>query len=340
MSSLRLRLCSVGALIWAAAPAPASAAPTEVAVSQKDIALSAHAGTLAWSAYDPAISAFRIMVREPGQAPRVLPVRPQAAGFDLDLGTNLTGSLYLVYSRCRTPSDGIRPPSDCDLYRTALASGREEHLAALSSRWDEREPTISAGQIAFVRRERGAGAAMLDTVRVGATAGPASPTRVHARSPVRRAALQDPELGGGRLAYTVAGRGPHGFGQRQLRLRTLRSALEAIVYTARSGGANFANITGASFDADGSHLYWARTNQGSGTGNRLIRYTVSSRRLAYAQGRTDLLQTGWLGGAEQLAFSTSAFGAEGFCHESARDPQERSDCRLLTSGPVRWHAEP
>ena len=68
-----------------------------------------------------------------------------------------------------------------------------------------------------------------------------------------------------------------------LRVQTLSGRPKAI-YDARSGGANTADIVGPTFDASGKHLFWARRNLGSGSGNRYVRYTFASGKTAYALG--------------------------------------------------------
>ena len=68
-----------------------------------------------------------------------------------------------------------------------------------------------------------------------------------------------------------------------LRVQTLAGKPKAI-YDARSGGANSADIVGPAFDASGKHLFWARRNLGSGSGNRYVRYTFASHKTAYAIG--------------------------------------------------------
>jgi hypothetical protein len=85
-----------------------------------------------------------------------------------------------------------------------------------------------------------------------------------------------------------------------LRVQTL-SGRSRVVYTARSGGANFAAIVGPSFDVSGKHLYWARRNLGSASGNRYIRLTLASGRLAYAPGTGRLYSTSWINGADGFA---------------------------------------
>src|SRR3954466_6549199 len=148
------RVAGLGTLCAAALAPAAHAAPTTIATEQRATPVAAWAGTVAWSSYDPATNDYHLVVSRNGGAPQRLPVAPSADAFDVDLGTNRNGSTYAVYSRCTTPAAANSVPTGCDLYRLSAASGVEQRLASLSSpEWDEREPTIFRGQIAFIRNE-------------------------------------------------------------------------------------------------------------------------------------------------------------------------------------------
>src|SRR3954454_14043775 len=148
------RTAAIAALaLVALAPAAAHAATT-IATEQRATQVAAWAGTVAWSSFDATTNDYHLVVSRNGAAPQRLPIAPAANAFDVDLGTNRSGSTYAVYSRCATPATNSRPPTDCDLYRLSLASGAEQKLDSLSSpTWDERDPTIFGGEIAFVRNE-------------------------------------------------------------------------------------------------------------------------------------------------------------------------------------------
>ena len=73
------------------------------------------------------------------------------------------------------------------------------------------------------------------------------------------------------------------------------------MYRAKSGGANFANITGPSLSDTAASFMWARTNDGSETGNRIVRYTISSGKLAYAIGSRLYQYTAWASQAFGIA---------------------------------------
>src|SRR4051794_23665402 len=164
-----LRAVALAALVAALPTSPAHAASTTIAAEPRATPVAAWAGTIAWSSFDPATNDYHLVVSRNGAAPQRVPVAPSANAFDVDLGTNRSGSTYAVYSRCVTPATTSRPPTGCDLYRLSLSSGVEQRLDSLSSpTWDERDPTIFAGQIAFVRNETH-GRVNEDVVRVGNT---------------------------------------------------------------------------------------------------------------------------------------------------------------------------
>jgi hypothetical protein len=311
-------LASAAALV---AAAPAGAQERVLATEQRPTDVAAWGGDAVWSSFDPATASYRLVRSHDGGAPAPLPVAPSARPFDADLGTNRSGSTYAVYTRC---SDG---ESGCDLYRLGLSTGREERLASLSSpRWDEREPTIFRGRIAFVRREL-VGGRMGDTIRVGDTTAGGTPTKVLARG----VGIAQPELGVSHLAYTRFRRAP--FGAQQVRVVTLAGGADRLVYEARSGGANAARVTGPSLNHTTRSFVWARTNNGSGTGNRIIRYGIASRTFAYGQGSSRWTSSSWADGALGLITSTSA---DGTCFPGADESPGASVCRVAATGPVRF----
>jgi len=247
-------------------------------------------------------------------------VAPAPEPFDVDLGTSRTGSLLAVYTR---EVDGTR-----DLFRLNLRTGREERLERLSSPADdESQPTVHAGRIAFVRRQ-GTGERARDVLRAGSTARGGTPTRALVSAPAgqRTPGLSDPQLAAGRVAYVHHDRDAE-FGRRTIRLRTIRTGRDRAIYRASSGGANFANVTRPSFSADGAELYWNRTNQGSGRGNRVVRYTVADGELAYARSRADVISSAWGGEETGMALALGAFYAD-------------EVTRLVVTGPLAFDDRP
>ena len=173
-SRTRIVVLSTAAAVIAAA-APAGAQERVLATEQRPTDVAAWQADAVWSSYDPASATYRLVRSQNGGAPAPLPVAPSPRPFDPDLGTNRSGSPYAVYTRCANGHTG------CDLYRLGLNTGREERLTSLSSgRWDERDPTIFAGRIAFVRREL-VGGEMGDTIRIGDTTRTGTPTKVLVR---------------------------------------------------------------------------------------------------------------------------------------------------------------
>jgi hypothetical protein len=320
----------------------AHAANTTLSVEQRATPVAAWAGTIAWSSFDRATGSYRLVVSAGGDAPRPLPVAPSPVPFDVDLGTNRNGSTYAVYTRCATPAPAGAPDArgtDCDVFRTSIETGRETRLDSISApAWDEREPTIMRGGIAFVRREKHGGRTQ-DVLRVAATAPGPPGTRALVKTAVRDGALRDPELSADRVAFVRSGRGSIGFGEQTLHTVTLRTLRLRTHYAARSGGANAAAIAGLSVSDTLRSFVWARTNQGSGTGNRLVRLTISNGRLTYAAGSSRYVSTAWAGPALGAAVMNDGSGT-GTCFANIDDPPELTACSVQITGPVTWFARP
>jgi hypothetical protein len=285
---LRNLLCGAGAAaaaLGAGVPAAASAAQTLDTVPGIT-QVAAWNGTIAWSTYDAAGKDWRLVFSKDGGAPVAAPIAPSPVPFDVDLGTNRNGSTYAVYSRCATPpvSPAQAHGKGCDIYRLSVASGRETQLTSLSSPvYDDYDPTIFRGEIAFLRDERVGGRAGT-TLRVANTTSGSHGTRVLAKT--NSETLRSPQLTYDRVAYIVGyAKGRYGFGQQEVHTRTLSGRTARNVYRATSGGANFANITNIALASDDLHAFvWGRTNEGSGAGNRIVRYDAGAGRLSYAAG--------------------------------------------------------
>ena len=78
-------------------------------------------------------------------------------------------------------------------------------------------------------------------------------------------------------------------------MRNLSTGHDEVVYRAFSGGANDADVTRPTYDAETNAFVWARTNIGSGAGNRIVRYTLPGSKLTYAQGSPRYNTTAWAG---------------------------------------------
>jgi hypothetical protein len=325
-------------MLLSAALAPAAqAASTTISTALRAVPVAAWAGTVAWSEFDPATNDYHLVVSRNGGAPQRVAVAPNAVAFDLDLGTNRNGSTYAVYSRCATPATQNTPPTDCDLYRLSLASAAETKLETLSSPdWDEREPTIFAGRIAFIRNETH-GVRTQDVLRVGDTTSGARGTTALVKQNRLGGVLTDPELSASRVAYIRVNRNGT---RRDVHVRTLRAGgSDRRVYRATSGGANFANIAGLSLSDTAASFMWARTNQGSGTGNRLVRYTISSGKLAYAVGSSRWTSSAWASQALGAAVMVDESGT-GTCFANVNDPPQATRCSVQLTGHVSFTAGP
>src|SRR4029453_12659461 len=93
-------------------------------------------------------------------------------------------------------------------------------------------------------------------------------------------------------------------------VRNLRTGHDQVVYRAFSGGANDADVTRPTYDADTNAFVWARTNIGSNTGNRIVRYTLPGSKLTYAQGSPRYNTTAWAGTQLGAATSSSRDGGD------------------------------
>ncbi|HEV2785690.1 MAG TPA: hypothetical protein VGV67_04825, partial [Solirubrobacteraceae bacterium] len=268
MNHVRLSLLTVAVAGAVLAPgAAAQGAPTTLAVEQAPTQVAAWDGTVMWSRFDPATQTYSLVKSVGGGAGVAVGVAPRSTGpFDIDLGTNRGGSTFAVYTR-----------EDGDIYRLNVATGRETKLDRLSSPHQvERSPTIQRGEIAFIRHDRG-----LDQLRIGNTTSGSKGSRLI----VKRRSIVSAELGIRHVAYVMTGPGPiSANGSRYVHIRNLRTGADRRVYRAVSGGANFANTTRPTYVSSPEGFLWARTNLGSGRGNRLVRYTLRGSRLTYALG--------------------------------------------------------
>jgi|GEM_PF-1970932 len=278
MSHIRTSLLAAAVTGAALAPAAvAQGAPTPLSVEQAPTRVAAWDGTVMWSRFDPVAKTYSLVKSVDGGAPvLVAGVAPRGAGpFDIDLGTNRSGATYAVYTR------------NGDIYRLNVAGGAETKIEKLSSpTLAERDPTIMAGRIAFIRHSGDR-----DELRIGDTTTGSKGSRLL----VRKRTILNPELSITHIVYTITGPGPiSDEGAQFLRIRNLRSGADRQVYRAVSGGANAAGITRPAYVVSPQGFMWARTNNGSGTGNRIIRYTLRGSKLSYAKGLA-LLQLDGLG---------------------------------------------
>jgi hypothetical protein len=324
--SLLRRVAPPAVIALLAAAGSASAASQDpIAVELGPFSVSSHGDSVVWSHFSEEPGLYELMTLRNGQR-ETLPVNPSPRPFDVDLGTSRSGSTVATYSRCaklpRRPADRA---TRCDLYQLDLATGAERKLSRLSSSSaDETQPTMFRGDVAFVRKTKREWQLRLNN-------------RVLVRLPVRRGAILDPQLSGRRLAYTVADAG-NGFGRKTIRVRTLGGGRDRAIYQARSGGANAADVTRGSWNDRGSELYFARTNEGSGRGNRYVRWSASTGKFSYARGTSRAQSTSWAGG--QVGMYVAEALTDGACFANDRDPNRISSCRLINTGPLAFDARP
>jgi hypothetical protein len=237
-------------------------------------------GTVVWSHLDAATGGYRLVESVDGGAPTPVNVPGRFGGpFDVDLGTNRSGSTYAVYTR------------DGDLYRMSVANGAETKITKLTSpTLTERDPTIQRGEIAFIRREGG-----FDQLRIGNTTSGSTGSRFL----VKKRAILSAELGTTHIAYVEKSGNT-----RIVHIRNLSTGRDQVVYRASSGALNAAGVTKPAYDAPRNAFMWARTNIGSNTGNRFVRYTLRGSKLTYAQGSPRYNSTSWAG--DQLGAATAS----------------------------------
>jgi hypothetical protein len=317
MSRIRSSLLTAAAAAVLAPAATAQAAPTTLAVEQGATPVAAWDGVVMWSRLDPAARTYSLVKSVEGGAPVPVAVASRASGpFDIDLGTNRSGATFAVYTR-----------DDGDIYRLDVATGSEERVAKLSSPTiAERDPTIMRGEIAFIRRDRG-----FDQLRIGNTSSSSKGSRLI----VKHRSIVSAELSITHVAYIVTGPGPiSDNGAQYVRIRNLRTGADRQVYRAVSGGANYANATRPTYVVSPQGFMWVRTNQGSGTGNRFVRYTLRGSKLAYAQGSSVFsISSAWAGNLLGAATST-ALG------DTACEDAGVHYCQVGLSGPLQFHAKP
>ena len=318
MTSLRTYLLTAAVAGAVLAPAAvAQGAPTTLAVEQAPTRVAAWNGTIMWSRFDPATETYSLVKSVDGGVPVPVGVAPRTTGpFDMDLGTNRSGATYAVYTR-----------EDGDIYRLNVATGRERKIDRLSSPAQvERSPTIQRGEIAFIRHDRG-----FDQLRIGNTTSGSRGSRLI----VKHRSILSVELGTSHVAYvrTV----PSEFRELRVHVRNIRTGADRMVYRAKSGGANAADVTRPTFVARPAGFLWARTNTGSGTGNRLVRYTLRGSKFAYAQGRPFFDSTAWAGSTLGAATASSLHDGEG---PGAGVGAGANPSRVELTGPLQFNLEP
>jgi hypothetical protein len=251
-------------------PAAASASP--LANEQHATSVSTSGDAIAWSRYDN--GRYTLMLDQGGTI-AAADVATSKTPFDVDLGTSKAGKLLAVYSRAGK------------LYQYDVATGAEKPLGISGT-----QPTVADGRLAYVVRGYGRDRLVL---RSGGKA----------KAVFSAPKITGAQLSADRLAF-VTNNAPTKLLQTEtLRVQTLSGKPKAI-YDARSGGANTADIVGPTFDASGKHLFWARRNIGSGSGNRYVRYTFASHKTVYALGSDQNYSVSYVDAASGFAVARIA----------------------------------
>jgi hypothetical protein len=148
--------------LLAVAPTASSGAVRVLGHAAFPTSVTAFRGHVVWSSYDAHARRYSLREWYRGRT-RTLPVRRRTVAFDVDLGPGPHRAVTAVYSRCKRDGGGnlrgdegqFGPYTDakgCDLYRLALASGRERRLHVRGEKTSsEYLPTIWRNRVAFAR---------------------------------------------------------------------------------------------------------------------------------------------------------------------------------------------
>ena len=303
---MRTRLIAVlgAALLQFALPAFAKADDL-IGVASRPTPISAYAGRLAWSAYNPATNSYSLMTSI-GGVTSVVPVPPRSVPFDVDLGPDENGDTVAAYSRCSRDPVGRNPAignvltglpvwetgRGCDIYRFTFATGRETPIAVANSPMaSEFLPTVWKARIAFARvyeRKHGiAGRRAYIYARGTAGAGRSQRVPGGSRSKLRFCSgkprhctrLLEPgptalDLGGRRLAFGWDS-GDEGAPTTAAYYATLSShPRKHRLDLGSSGEIQATEIFQPSVDT--GQVYWARVLFGDTTANSVRRYRIAT----------------------------------------------------------------
>ena len=143
-----------------AQPPPSNQPERPVAHNVGGVGLDAFGGVLAWSAFDPAVNGWRLVVQRGGGSPQAVAVEPRGVPFDLDLGPGEDGGVVAAYSRCARESVKYSRGGaleyaggrGCDVFRLDLGGGGEQRLERASTEEaSEFLPSIWKDSVAFAR---------------------------------------------------------------------------------------------------------------------------------------------------------------------------------------------
>lgn len=294
-------------LALAASTAPAAAAEQRLAIESAPFTADAFGGVIAWSSYDAAAKVYRLRLLRDGVLVEPA-VDASPAPFGLDVSPGPDGAPLVVYSRRG------------DIFQYDPASGLENPLAEVNTPGTELHPSLYRNALGFVRRVSGKPVLYL---RSGGD------TRRQPRPRFKETlAIEDVELSARGLfvvyrtdivrtcctsatLYRVAGK----------RLRH--------IFAVGSGGANFGQLVTPG--VVGRSIYFARTNQGSGQGNRFFRYDLRTKRLFAARGTSRAQSVTWLG--DRLLLSRTSSGCVG---PPLEEPTATRTCELVITDPIAF----
>jgi hypothetical protein len=292
------------ALLLTAAPA---AAAQRLATEAAPFTADAYGDVIAWSSYDAAAKNFHLKLLRGGDA--ITPaIAPSPEPFDLDVGPGPDGAPLVVYSR------------GGDIFQYDPATGLEQPLAEVNTPGVERNPSIQRDALAFVREVHRRPVVYLR--RGGNTR-----RQLHPRFK-RTLGVEDVELSSRGLFVVYRTDIVPTCCSRATLYRIAGGKLRH-VFAVPSGGANFGRIVTPT--VFGRNVYFGRTNNGSGQGNRFFRYDLRSRRLFSARGTSHALSLTWRG--DRFLMSLDAPGCQG---TPGTDPTATPSCALVLTDPIRF----
>ena len=276
-------LVALLALALAASPA---AAEQRLAVESAPFTADAYGDVIAWSSYDAVAKTYSLRLLRAGQP--VAPAVPASAkALDLDVGPGPDGAPVVVYSRAG------------DIFQYDPATGLEQPLAEVNTAGVERDPSIHRSALGFVREVRRKPVVYLR--RDGNT-------RRQPRPRFKETLGVDGlELSARGLFVTYRTDIVPTCCTRATLYRVAGGKLHHVFYVG-SGGANFGQLV-SPFVYRRS-IFFGRTNQGSGQGNRFFRYDLRSRKLYAARGTSRALSLTWRGDRFLMSRATTTDATE------------------------------
>jgi hypothetical protein len=287
MSRLR-RIAGVSAVAFTLSAGASGAEPlarTAAPFEAQHVSLDAWGGVTAFSQFDPATYEYRLAVIR-GGAPELLPLAPQPAPFDLDVGPGPDGKPTLVYARCPVAT-GTPVANGCDLYRYSFATATEAPIAGANTASEETAPSVWKDELVFARTRPYAAVARVyrrPLDRPGARSTrlaliPRERCRAGACRRTDYGTVDETELRGSRLAVVVRV-GPGRYDAPDVQVRLLDHGRATLVANAAVGAISVRKqFLGLSFEA--GTLSFARSFYYSSP-DRVFRYRIARGRYSSA----------------------------------------------------------